>query len=198
MLVSCPPPASTEVGCMECYYWVLNNYAHAQYAKKTLATVTCSDLAEMLLGINVSASLGPFFVPWTIKIKDNEIIIITAHPRAVVLIYATGNKQSITSGLNSTANPSPLNSIISLYSIHIELAHIRIWITLDRNEIWAQDLYHSTALIESAKNLAPSNVKHGKVPETSVGVYGAWRIAQCEVPTQCKQKYRSAHWLTRN
>ena len=45
---------------MECYYWVLNNYAYAQYVKKTLATVACSDLAEMLLSINVSASLDIF------------------------------------------------------------------------------------------------------------------------------------------
>ena len=38
-------------------------------------------------------------------------------------------------------------------------------ITLDRNEIWAQDLYHSTTLIEAAKSLVPSNVKgHGKIP----------------------------------
>ena len=35
MLVSCPPPVSTEIGRMvqECYYWVRNSYVHAQYVK---------------------------------------------------------------------------------------------------------------------------------------------------------------------
>ena len=51
--------------------------------------------------------------------------------------------------------------------VHTVYVHVRIkiGITLDRNEIWAQGLYHSTALIEAAKSLAPFNVKaHGKVP----------------------------------
>ena len=52
-----------------------------------------------------------------------------------------------------------------LYSVHVELAHIRIWITSDRNEVWTWDLYHSTALVEAPRNLAPLNViGHGKVP----------------------------------
>ena len=50
-----------------------------------------------------------------------------------------------------------------------------IWITLDRNEVWARDLHHFTALVEAAKSLAPSNVPvkgHGKssIPETSAKV----------------------------
>ena len=37
-------------------------------------------------------------------------------------------------------------------------------ITLDRNETWARDLYHSTVLVEAVKSLALSNViGHGKV-----------------------------------
>ena len=37
-------------------------------------------------------------------------------------------------------------------------------ITSDRKEIWAQDLYPFTALVEAAKSLAPSNlIGHGKV-----------------------------------
>ena len=52
-----------------------------------------------------------------------------------------------------------------LHLVHVELAHIKIWITSDRNEIWARDLYHSTALVEAAKSLALSNViGHGEVP----------------------------------
>ena len=37
-----------------------------------------------------------------------------------------------------------------MYLIHVELAHIKIGITSDRNEVWAQDVYYSTALIEAA------------------------------------------------
>ena len=63
-----------------------------------------------------------------------------------------------------------------MYLIHVELAHTCIRITW--NEIWAQDLYNSTALVEAAKSLASSNIKgHGEVrivPETSAKVYGAW------------------------
>ena len=67
------------------------------------------------------------------------------------------------------------------------MAHI---ITSDRNEIWARDLCHSTALVEAAKNLAPSNIKgHGKVPYQKPwlksmvnGVH--LRIAQC-INTMC-------------
>ena len=37
-------------------------------------------------------------------------------------------------------------------------------LTLDRNKIWAQDLYHFTALVEMVKSFAPLNIKgHGKV-----------------------------------
>ena len=37
--------------------------------------------------------------------------------------------------------------------------------TSDRNEVWAWNLYHSTAFVEAAKSLALSNViGHGKVP----------------------------------
>ena len=43
----------------------------------------------------------------------------------------------------------------SIYLIHVELAQK---ITLDRNEIWARDLYHSTALSEAAKSLALLNI----------------------------------------
>ena len=35
---------------------------------------------------------------------------------------------------------------------------IRLKITSDRNEVWAWDLYHSTALVEAAKSLSPLNV----------------------------------------
>ena len=57
---------------------------------------------------------------------------------------------------------STLNLHVSeLYFVHVELAHIK---TLDRNEIWERDLYHSTALVEAAKRLALSNIiGHGKV-----------------------------------
>ena len=54
-----------------------------------------------------------------------------------------------------------------LYLVHIELAHtcMKIWITSNRNEIWAQDLYHSTAVVEAVKRVALLNViGHGKVP----------------------------------
>ena len=74
-----------------------------------------------------------------------------------------------------------------IYNVHVHV------ITLDRNKIWARDLYLSTALIEAAKSLAPSNVKgHDEVPylrETSAKVYGMWHIiyiAQCAVPTPCE------------
>ena len=40
-----------------------------------------------------------------------------------------------------------------LYLLHFELALIRIWITSDRNEICAQDLYHFTALIKMDKKV---------------------------------------------
>ena len=44
---------------------------------------------------------------------------------------------------------------------HVEVAHIKILITSDRNEIWAK---HSTALVEVAKSLALSNLTgHGMV-----------------------------------
>ena len=55
----------------------------------------------------------------------------------------------------------PYTSFTLSWHIHC----IRIWMTLDRNEIWAQDLYHSTALVEAAKKFRPSNVERcGKVP----------------------------------
>ena len=44
---------------------------------------------------------------------------------------------------------------IHVYSsdlIHIELAQV------DRNEVWAWNLYHLTVLVEAAKSLALSNV----------------------------------------
>ena len=49
-----------------------------------------------------------------------------------------------------------------LYLIHAELA---IYIKFsDRNEIWAQDLYHLSALVEVAKSLVFLNIiGHGKV-----------------------------------
>ena len=68
--------------------------------------------------------------------------------------------QSITGGLIGP-------SIWHLYLVHVELAYmyVRIWITSDRNEVWAQELYLSTALVEAAKSLVLSNViGHGKVP----------------------------------
>ena len=53
---------------------------------------------------------------------------------------------------------------VVLYSVHVELAHIGIGITFDRNEIWAWDLYHSTALDEAVKNSAPLSAKNaGKI-----------------------------------
>ena len=51
-----------------------------------------------------------------------------------------------------------LTGLLFLYLVHVQLAHIRIGITLDRNKIWVRDLYHSTALIEAAKSLALLNV----------------------------------------
>ena len=58
-----------------------------------------------------------------------------------------------------------------LYSItipvYVELAHkklcLKIWITLDKNEIWAWDLYHSTALVEAVKFSTLKRKGHGKV-----------------------------------
>ena len=66
-----------------------------------------------------------------------------------------------------------------------------IWITSDRNEIWAWDF---TALVEVVKSLSLSNIKeNSKVPyqkpqlkSVAHGVYP--RIAQCVVPTQCEWK----------
>ena len=50
-----------------------------------------------------------------------------------------------------------------LYLIHIELAHYKN--NFRQDEIWAWDLYHSTALFEEVKSLTSSNVKeHGEVP----------------------------------
>ena len=80
-----------------------------------------------------------------------------------------------------------------LYLVHVELAHIKIWIT---SKICAWDLYHSTALVEAAKTLVLSNViGHGKVPyqkpglkSMANGVYA--HIAHCisaMVPTQCER-----------
>ena len=85
-----------------------------------------------------------------------------------------------------------------LYLVHVELAHIRIWITSDRNEVWSQDLYHSTALVKAAKSLAPSNViRHGKahVPYQKPGLKSmahavhshSTALAQCAVATQREQ-----------
>ena len=62
------------------------------------------------------------------------------------------------------------NCKLHVYSVHVELANIRISINSDRNEIWAWDLYHSTALVEAAKSLVLSNViGHGKVPYQKPG-----------------------------
>ena len=49
--------------------------------------------------------------------------------------------------------------------------HIRISITLDRNEIWAWDLYHFTALVKSVAYILDVK-KHGKVPYQKPKVYG--------------------------
>ena len=55
-----------------------------------------------------------------------------------------------------------------LYLVHVELTHIKI--SSDKNEIWAWDLYHSTALIEVAKSSVPSNIiGHGKVLYQNLG-----------------------------
>ena len=52
----------------------------------------------------------------------------------------------------------------SLYLVHAELAHIKMLNFRQEQDI-AQDLYHSTALVEATKSLAPSNVKiHDEVP----------------------------------
>ena len=88
------------------------------------------------------------------------------------------SKTELLNGVVSPRSNCYYQPLKGLYLIHVELAHTCV-ITLDRNEIWAQDLYHSTALVEAAKSLAPSN-KHnrtwqGTVPETSAKVYGgAW------------------------
>ena len=63
-------------------------------------------------------------------------------------------------------------------------------ITSDQTEIWAGDLYHSTALVEVAKSLAPSNViGHGKVPcqkpSMEHGIY-PHIVPKCAMPTQCE------------
>ena len=60
--------------------------------------------------------------------------------------------------LSISTHPQSLNAYTWL---HVELAHR---ITTDRNEVWAQDLYHSTALVEGAKCSVPLIVKkHCKV-----------------------------------
>ena len=63
-----------------------------------------------------------------------------------------------------------------MYTSFTLSCHIKIWITLDRNEIWVRDLHHSIALVEAAKSLVPSNIKghckikgHGKVPYQNLG-----------------------------
>ena len=48
-------------------------------------------------------------------------------------------------------------TVVTIHLVHVELAHI--WITSDRNEVWAWDLCHSTTLVEVAKNFVPLNVK---------------------------------------
>ena len=87
--------------------------------------------------------------------------------------------------------------VYPLYLGHVELAHIKNSITLDRNEIRAWDLHHCAALIEAVKSLALSNVKgHGKVPyqkprlkSMAHGVHpptysAIYILALCTVPTQ--------------
>ena len=74
---------------------------------------------------------------------------------------------------------------VTLYLIHVELAHIKI---SDRNEIWAWDLHHSTALVEVAKSLAPSNVKgHGEVLYLKPWLKsnGTWRIPEYSSIARC-------------
>ena len=74
---------------------------------------------------------------------------------------------------------------------HVELAHIRI--NNFGQEVWAWDLYYSTALVEAAKSLVLSNVIGtwlGTVPQTSAKVYGACytstkRRVYCNVLVQC-------------
>ena len=56
---------------------------------------------------------------------------------------------------------SMANPLYPLYTLFALSWHI---LTSDRNEIWARDLYHSTALVEAAKSLALSNItEYGKV-----------------------------------
>ena len=81
-----------------------------------------------------------------------------------------------------------------LYLIHIELTHGII--TSDRNEIWVWDLYHSTALVEVVKSLAPSNVKDmAKYRTKNLGykVYGTWHIHVYLHIAQCISAMRNAN-----
>ena len=51
-------------------------------------------------------------------------------------------------------------------------------------------LAHSTALVEEAKGLAPSNIKeHGKstIPETLAKVYDTWRISAMHSASSTKE-----------
>ena len=81
---------------------------------------------------------------------------------------------------------------VPVYSV---LAHIRIWITSDRSEIWARDLYHSTALVKSGQKFSALE-RHrtwlGIVPETRLKSMGACctsvqRRVYCNVLAQCTE-----------
>ena len=65
-----------------------------------------------------------------------------------------------------------------------------IKITSDRTEIWAWDLYHSTALVEVAKSLTLSKViGYGKVPCQKLSMAHGINpriVPQCAMPTQCE------------
>ena len=71
------------------------------------------------------------------------------------------------------------NSLLFLNLVHVQLPHLSNF--RQEHKIWAQDLYHSTALVvEVVKSLASWNVKgHGEVSYQNLAkVYGTWRIPE--------------------
>ena len=70
--------------------------------------------------------------------------------------------------------------------------HIRISITLDRNEIWAWDLYHFTALVKSVAYILDVK-KHGKVPYQKPKVYGTWHYIHIIIIVQYHSAMRSVN-----
>ena len=80
------------------------------------------------------------------------------------MLYTQLNKETSIFTRRQTRFPYTC-TYIYIYTYLAFYLYCTFWITLDRSEIWVQDLYYySTALVEEAKSLAFSNViGHGNV-----------------------------------